>query len=434
MDFVSFLNTFVAKLNLKEMKKIRNLLFVSVILGSILIKSNTCFGQYNFIGKDLTNRRNVVTTAVPFLLITPDSRSGALGDAGVALSPDANSIHWNPAKLAFIESDLGVSLSYVPWLKALVPDINLSYLSYYMRIDEISTFGASLRYFSLGDIAFTNDQGEHIGDFRPNELALDGAYARKLSKSFSLGLALRLIYSNLAGNLALSSGAETKPGWAFAGDISGFWKVKPLEVAGRDLFINVGGNISNVGSKITYTDKIDRDFIPINLRLGTALKYEIDEYNDITLVFDLNKLLVPSLPVYQTDSSGRPVTNPDQTLLIYSGENPDVPVIQGILQSFYDAPGGSKEEIREINPSVGLEYWYKQQFAFRAGYFYEHKTKGNRQFFSVGIGLKYNILNLDVSYLIPSNTGTASQTSPLDKTLRFTLQFDFGQMKENKGN
>ncbi|MBL6962629.1 MAG: type IX secretion system outer membrane channel protein PorV [Bacteroidetes bacterium] len=397
------------------MKNIKGLSLLSLLAVLSLLPS-TLFAQWN-----LDGRRNVVTTAVPFLMITPDSRAGALGDAGVALPTDANAIHWNPAKLAFAEDNVGFTLSYVPWLKALVPDINLSYLSGYTRIDDMSAFGASLRYFSLGDITFTNDYGEFLGDFRPYELAVDGAYARKLSETFSLGLALRLIYSNLAGNTPLSNGTETKPGIAFAGDISAYWKPEPAQLDGKQLDIGVGANISNLGSKVTYTVETDRDFIPMNLKIGSYFNLHIDDYNEIAFIFDLNKLLVPTSPIYDPDSLTA------EGFRILAGKNPDVPVMQGLFQSFSDAPGGFKEELREINPAFGIEYWYDRMVAARAGYFYEHETKGNRQYVTLGIGLKYNILNLDVSYLIPTNNKTASQTSPLENTVRFTLLFNIGQ-------
>mgnify|MGYP003731092183 CR=1 FL=1 len=408
---------FVDQSERENMKNIKGLSFLSLVALLSLLPS-TLSAQFTFDG-----RRNVVTTAVPFLMITPDSRSGALGDAGVALPMDANAIHWNPAKLAFAEENMGLTLSYVPWLKALVPDINLSYLSGYSRIDEKSAFGASLRYFSLGDITFTNDYGEFLGDFRPYELAVDGAYARKLSETFSLGLALRLIYSNLAGNTPLSNGTETKPGVAFAGDISAYWKPEPVKLDGKQLDIALGGNISNLGSRITYTVETDRDFIPMNLRVGAYFNYHIDEYNEFAFTFDLNKLLVPTSPIYDPDS----FVNGE--FLILWGKNPDVPVMQGLFQSFSDAPGGFKEEMREINPAFGIEYWYDRMVAARAGYFYEHETKGNRQYLTLGIGLKYNILNLDVSYILPTGKKTASETSPLQNTVRFSLLFNLGTGK-----
>jgi hypothetical protein len=379
---------------------------------------------------DILGRRNVVSTAVPFLMITPDSRSGAMADAGVAIPSDPNAIHWNAAKLAFATDDMGLSISYVPWLRSLVPDINLSYLAGYKRIDPMSTFAASLRYFSLGDIDFTNDQGGSIGSYRPNELAVDGAYARKLSDQFSLGLALRFIYSNLTGGTPVNGTQATKPGYAFAGDLSGFWKGKDFSFMKKVFNINYGINISNMGSKITYTDETQRDFIPINLRVGTYINCVIDQYNQIALAIDLNKLLVPTAPIYSTDSSGNAIYGSDGNLVIYKGKNPEQPVIEGMLQSFSDAPGGFTEELREINPSLALEYWYNKQFAVRGGYFYEHPTKGNRQYVTLGIGLKYNILNIDVSYLIPTSGKTANQASPLQNTLRFSLLFNFGSDKD----
>jgi len=379
---------------------------------------------------DLLGRMNVVSTAVPFLMITPDSRSGAMADAGVAIPTDPNAIHWNTAKLAFATDDMGLSISYVPWLRSLVPDINLSYLSGFKRIDAMSTFGASLRYFSLGDIDFTNEQGQGIGSFRPNELAVDGAYARKLSEKFSLGLALRFIYSNLTGGTPVNGTQPTKAGTAFAGDLSGFWKGGNFTFMKKVCNMNFGVNISNVGSKITYTDQTQRDFIPMNLRVGTYINCVIDDYNQIALAVDLNKLLVPTAPIYKTDSSGNSILGPNGQLVILYGKNPNQPVIEGIIQSFTDAPGGFKEEIREINPSVALEYWYNKQFAARGGYFYEHPTKGNRQYVTLGLGLKYNILNIDVSYLIPTSGKTANQASPLQNTLRFSLIFNFGSEKD----
>lgn len=400
-----------------------------IFLLSLILTFNISFEASAQTKYDLTGRRNVVSTAVPFLLITPDSRSGAMADAGVAIPTDPNAIHWNAAKLAFAKDEMGLAVSYVPWLRSLVPDINLSYLSGYKRIDAMSTFGASLRYFSLGDIDFTNDKGEGMGSFRPSELALDGAYARKLSDNFSLGLALRFIYSNLTGGTPVN-GATTKPGIAYAGDLSGFWKGKDFTFYKKACNVNFGINMSNMGSKITYTDQTQRDYIPINLRIGTYINCVIDDYNQIALAVDLNKLMVPTAPIYETDSSGNPILTPGGLNKILYGKNPDQPVISGMLQSFSDAPGGFTEELREINPSVAIEYWYNKQFAARAGYFYEHPTKGNRQYVTVGLGLKYNILNIDVSYLIPTSGKTASQSSPLQNTLRFSLIFNFASDKE----
>lgn len=365
-------------------------------------------------------RMNVITTAVPFLTITPDSRSGAMGDAGVALDPDANSIHWNPAKLAYMKNPFGVSLSYTPWLKNLVPDINLNYLSGYYKIDEFSGFGGSLRYFTLGEINFTNENNESLGRFSPNELAVDGAYARRLSENFSIGIALRFIYSNLTGGTFIA-GSSTKPGTSFAGDASWYYRKKEVTIFGQKADWSLGMNIQNIGAKISYIKDAEADFIPINMKLGGYVNFHIDEYNEIAITADFNKLLVPTLPYIDPDSIG-----PNNEPVIILGQNPDVGVPAGMIQSFYDAPGGASEEFKEINPAIGLEYWYARTFALRAGYFYEHPTKGNRQFLTLGFGIKYNTLSLDFSYLVDARRN-AIGTSPLANTIRFTLNFNFNE-------
>ena len=390
--------------------------------GSLQAQTSSILGQIN-------SQSRVITTAVPFLLITPDSRSGALADAGVAISPDANSMAWNPAKLAFLNDPLAVSVSYTPWLRELVPDINLSYLSVAKKIDEFSGFGASLRYFTLGNITFTDNTGQTLREFSPNEFALDLGYARKLSDHFSIGVAGRFIYSNLAGVTTLSNGSTTNAAIAFAGDISGYYtkKVKVSDYSGE---LTYGFNISNLGNKITYTDENDKDFLPQNLKVGTALHLVIDDYNEITATIDLNKLLVPTPPVYKTDSSGNVLQSPGGGgLQILRGQEPDVPIIQGAVQSFYDAPGGFKEQMQEINPSIGVEYWYDKQIAARAGYFYEAPTKGDRQYITLGLGIKYKVLQIDFAYLVPTTSQLSVQHSPLENTLRFTLQFFLGRGK-----
>jgi len=361
------------------------------------------------------DRLNTITTAVPLLLIAPDARAGAMGDAGVATTPDANSIHWNPSKMAFIKDDMGFSVSYTPWLRQLVPDINLAYLSGYKRIDKDQVLGATLLYFSLGNIVFTNIVGEVTGDFNPNEFAIDIAYARKLSTKFSGGLALRYIYSNLTGGAFLTGGQETHAGQSIAADVSAYYQ-NDITVGGKDAVLGVGVNISNIGSKISYTESAKRSFIPINMRLGTSLAVDLDNYNTLSFAADINKLLVPTPPEYDTDSAGN--------RFMVAGKNPDRSVVSGMFGSFGDAPGGFKEEMREITYSFGLEYWYDKQFAIRAGYFYEHATKGNRKYFTLGAGLKYNVFGIDFSYLIPTG-----QINPLENTLRFTLLFDFEAFK-----
>ena len=363
---------------------------------------------------ELTGGLNTITTAVPFLLIAPDSRSGAMGDVGVATSPDANSMHWNPAKLAFTSEDIGASISYVPWLRALVPDINLSYITGYKKLDDNQAVGLEMRYFSLGDITFTDIVGTTIGQYKPHEFALGGSYARKLSDQFSLAISARYIYSNLTGGQS-AGGIETVAGQSIASDLAGFY-TKPVRMGGQDMDLAVGLNISNIGSKVSYTATTIRDFIPINMRLGTALGADIDDYNKISLAIDMNKLLVPTPPI--TDNGE-----------IVSGKDSDVGVVSGILQSFGDAPGGYKEEFREINYSVGSEYWYNDQFAIRAGYFFEHDTKGGRKFFTFGSGVKYSAFILDFSYLVNASTD-AGATNPLANTMRFSMTWNFGAMKE----
>lgn len=361
------------------------------------------------------NELNTITTAVPFLLISPDSRSGAMGDVGVATTPDANSLHWNPAKLAFVEDDLGFSVSYVPWLRALVPDINLSYLAGYKKIGDNQAVGLELRYFSLGNITFTDLQGRVLTDYKPNEFALGTSYSRKLSDDFSLSIAGRYIYSDLTGGQS-ASGIPTVAGQSVAADVSGYYQ-RAIRLGKQDADLAFGGNISNIGNKISYTETAVRDFIPINLRLGTSLSTEFDDYNKMSIAFDINKLLVPTPPEYNTDGE------------IIEGKDPNVSVVSGIFQSFGDAPGGFNEEMREINYSVGTEYWYADQFAIRAGYFFEHETKGGRKYFTFGSGVKYNVFELDFSYLINASKAI-NGNNPLANTMRFTLVFDFGAMGE----
>ena len=359
---------------------------------------------------------NTITTAVPFLLISPDSRSGGMGDIGVATTPDANSLHWNPAKYSFIDQEVGFTVSYVPWLRELVPDINLSYISGYKKLNKNDVIAMELRYFTLGDITFTDIVGNNLGQYKPNEFAIGSSYSRKLSDQFSLAISARYIYSNLTGGQS-AGGIATNAGQSIAADVAGYY-VKDIRIAKKDMELAFGANISNIGNKISYTETSTRDFIPINLRLGTALNADLDEYNKISFAFDLNKLLVPTPPIYNDSID-------DQ---IDFGKDPNVSVVSGIFQSFGDAPGGFNEEMREINFSIGTEYWYDNQFAIRAGYFNEHNTKGGRKFFTFGSGVKYNVFALDFSYLINASRAI-NGNNPLANTMRFTLTFDFGQMQ-----
>lgn len=359
----------------------------------------------------LNGQINTISTAVPFLRITSDARAAAMGDAGIATSADANSIYWNPAKLSFAENTVGLTASYTPWLRQLVNDIYLANISGYKQLDDKQTLAASLVYFDLGNITFTNITGEPIGDFSPNEFVTTVAYARKLSDYFSTGIALKFIYSNLAAGQNVG-GTTIKAGKAAAADISAYYE-RDIKISDFKSKFAFGTNISNVGSKITYTESIDKDFIPINLGIGTALDIEVDDYNDITFAFDINKLLVPTPDTLDINANGIP-------------DFKEKGVVSGMFGSFTDAPGGFSEEIAELMYSFGVEYWYSDQFAIRAGYFNEHSTKGNRKYITAGLGLKLNVFGLNVSYLIPSN----SQRNPLDNTLRFTLLFNFDKSKE----
>ncbi len=365
---------------------------------------------------EVTGQINAIQTAVPFLTIAPDSRSGALGDAGVAISPDLNSQHWNIAKYAFIKGTGGVSISYSPWLRRLIGDINLAYLSGYYRIDKRQVVSTSLRYFSLGNITFTDIFGNTTRNFNPNEWAFDVGYSRAFSDYLSGGIAFRFIHSNLTGGQTAGNTTETKPGNSFAADVAIYYN-RDIDLGAMDGNAGFGVNISNIGTKISYTSDRDPDFIPTNLRIGGLFGMDIDSYNTINFTLDLNKLLVPTPPIW--DSTGNQ---------IIAGKDPRVSVPMGMVQSFYDAPGGAREEFNEIAWAIGLEYWYDHQFAVRGGYFYEHETKGNRKFFTLGVGLKLNIFSLDFSYLLP-----VAQNHPLSNTLRFTLAFDFDSFQNQNG-
>ncbi|HBS87663.1 MAG: hypothetical protein A2W91_15475 [Bacteroidetes bacterium GWF2_38_335] len=377
----------------------------------------------NITGEFFTGDINTITTAVPFLMIAPDSRAGAMGDVGVATSPDANSMHWNPAKYAFAEEDMSLSISYTPWLRQLVNDINLAYVSGYKKMDKRQVIGVSLLYFSLGDITFTDNNGSTIGQFKPNEFSLDGAYSRLFGEHLSGSVSLRYIYSNLTGGQFVQ-GIQSHAGQAVSADVSTFY-TKEIQMGDRDGNMAFGLNISNIGSKISYTENQERDFIPINLRLGAALTTEMDDYNKLTFAMDINRLMVPTPPVY--DGIGREPEN------IIAGKDPNVSIPVGMFRSFNDAPGVImadstrnvfKEEMREMNYAVGAEYWYSDQFAIRGGYFYEHETKGNRKYFTLGLGLRLKVFGLDFAYLIPQK-----QNNPLANTLRFTLIFNFDGLK-----
>jgi hypothetical protein len=391
--------------------------YLSPFLGCLIIAfaANTTKAQSTAnvgVGTNAVNTNgsnNAIVTAVSFLTITPDSRSGAMGDAGVALSPDVNANYWNPSKLAFVEDKSEMSLSYSPWLRSLVPEVNLAYLSYVHRLDDRNAIGASLRYFNLGTIELYDNLGNAQGTYQPNEYSVDGSFSRKFGNNFSLGLTLRYIHSNLGnGTGGFTSAQQVKGGNSVAADVSMYYK-NPTQVFGTDALFAFGANISNVGSKISYTDAGQKYFIPTNLKLGIANTWFLDDFNQVTFAFDVNKLLVPTPPI--RDANGN----------IISGKDDNRSVVSGIFGSFSDAPGGFSEELQEISYSPAFEYWYNKQFALRAGYFYENPNKGNRQYLTLGAGLKYQDFNLDFSYLIASQDKSA-----LANTLRFTLLFNFG--------
>lgn len=397
-----------------------------LVFSTVCVLNFTTSGQLtqNNSSQTSTWQLNTITTAVPFLQITPDSRSGAMGDAGVALPADANATFWGPAKLSFSKEKSEVSFSYSPWLRALVNDMSLAYLSGYKKVSKNQAIGASLRYFTLGNITFTDEVGTNIMDFKPNEFAIDACFGQKFSESFSGGIAIRYIYSNLTGGQTVL-GADSKPGMAIASDISLFYSKENISLGKKGGIFNVGMSATNIGNKIRYTNSDKRDFIPANLRLGTYLGAQLDKYNLLGFTVDFNKLLVPSPPKYSADGEK-----------IIAGKDNNVGVATAIVQSFTDAPGqlddnnqviaGSvlREELREINIASGFEYWYDKQFAFRTGYFYEHFSKGNRQFITLGAGLKYQVLTIDMSYLI-----STTQQNPLANTLRFTMRFTLGAKK-----
>ena len=417
---------------------LKNILGVSFsfLAGVVLAQPNNSGGATD---EDL--QLNTITTAVPFMAITPDSRAGGMGDAGTALSADANSIYWNTSMLNFAKQRSELSLSYTPWLRQLTNDIHLSYLSGYYKINDRNAVAGALRFFSLGEITFTDASGNVIRDDKPSELELTGGYAFKLSERLSIGVNGKFAYSNLTGGLTVA-GVNTKAGIAGATDLSFTYYNDDAKIGNLRGVYTFATTINNVGNKVAYSELQSRDFIPMNLKIGNSFKAEIDKYNSILWAIDVQKLLVPTPPVYELIGS-------DYEMI--AGRSNDVGVISGMLQSFYDAPGvpskdesgdyiqnadgtyqvvkGTrlKEELAEINLATGIEYWYNNVLALRGGFFYEHRTKGNRQYINFGVGFKYNMFGIDVSYL----ASVSGRQSPLANTLRFTLRLNLGG---NSGN
>lgn len=388
------------------MKKALFLLLLSSVSMLGFAQLNNPNADVDWLSGKVENGNRIISTGVPLLLIAPDSRAGAMGDVGAASKPDANSIHWNVAKLSFTEKKAGLSFSYTPWLRQIVSDIKLMYLSGYYKIDDRSTVGGSLTYFSLGSIDFFSEEGISTGTYKPNEFAFDLAYSMKLSNNLSLSLTGRYIRSDLTQGQNVGT-TQTHAANAAAADLGLYYQNKlNIDLPSEYAF---GLQISNLGTKISYSDNMESSFLPANLRLGGRYTMDFDQFNNLSLMVDLNKLLVPTPPVYNEDGS------------IYAGMDPNVGILQGAIQSFYDAPNGLKEEMQEISLSVGAEYWYNKVLAVRAGYFYEAKNKGARQYLTVGAGLRYNVMGLDISYLISTS---ALSNNPLKNTLRIALTFD----------
>ena len=400
--------------------KIRSLLIVALVA----IAANS-FGQYSYSGAQYAP--NVITTAVPFLSIAPDARGGAMGDCGVASEADVYSMHYNPAKYVYLENKMSVGLGYSPWLRNLVSDMNLAYLAFGYKFNERSALGATLRYFSAGEINFRDENNVDLGTYNPNEWALDVAYSRMLGDYLSAAVAGRFIYSDLTPGQA----DYAQKGLSVAADVALYYK-RPVEwFSDIDADVAWGVDVSNIGSKISYNGSSDRrDFIPTNLRVGGGLKLELDEYNTLAFNVDLNKLLVPTPPARDPNTGE-----------ILGGYDNNVGTVTGMIHSFYDAPGFGfnqatnqweqygkfREELSEITEGIGIEYWYNNIFAVRGGFFNEMPRKGNRRYVTLGAALRYNVFNLDISYLIACSNKVG--TNPLENTLRFNLTFNFGNKK-----
>ena len=359
--------------------------------------------------QDKKDMFNPIYTSVTSQMIAPDARAAGMGDVGAATDPDVNSQYWNPAKYPFTISRAGVSLNYTPWLRQIVNDIDLAYLAGYYRIGDYSAVSGSLRYFSLGEVL--TDYSADSMTINPYEMSLDVAYSLMLSEKFSIGAALRWIYSDLTYDYT----DDTSPGSAFAADLSCYYN-NYIMLGSRECQLGLGMNISNIGSKINFGGDDHSEFIPTNLRVGASLMVPIDEYNRFSISADANKLLVPTYPM---DENG------EYSEAYAEDHYYNISSIAGIFKSFSDAPGGAKEELQEINYSVGAEYVYHDQFSLRAGYHHESENKGNLKYFTLGAGFRMNVFSLDVGYVIAT-----AKSNPLDQTLRFTLAFDMDGIKD----
>ena len=367
--------------------------------------------QYSETGQS----NNYISTGIPILQIAPDAISGALGDAGAAYAPNAYSAHWNNAKLAFAEKKMSISTTYTPWLHKLGTDMNFLYLGGYMRITGRSAVGASLTYFSLGEIDHTGDEGQHLGQFHPNEFMVDVTYSMRLSDNLALGATGRFIHDDITNGLVVED-QTTKSANALAADVGLYYQYD----VDRSQQVAAALTVSNLGSKLSYSDDdTENEFLPANMRIGLRYSYEVDDYNTVNALLDFNKLLVPTPPDTNGDGTWSGLY---QNMTDYRQTSS----MQGVIQSFYDAPGGMSEELREISVSAGAEYWYANTVAARLGYFYEHKTKGGRQYLTAGIGLKYKSMDIDLSYLVPT---TNFSNNPLANTVRVSLTFNVDKKK-----
>lgn len=383
------------------MNKLALALVTSLYAGTVLAQTVGSSGT-SLIGQDSTNK--VITTAVPFLMITPDSRAAGMGDAGVATSPDGNSAHWNAAKLVFVDKGYGVSASYTPWLGKIINDMSIFYLSGFYKLNNKQVIAASMKYFNLGEVQFNQgpDPADLLGRYNPREFAFDVTYSTKLTEQMSIGGSLRYIHSNLTGYLSTNS-FDARPGNSVAVDF-GMYYNKPIVWKNSNLAF--GATITNLGGKISYSDANNKDFLPTNLRIGSAYRMEINQMSTLAFALDFNKLMVPSpAPGSKTK-----------------------PMLSGVLGSFTDAKGGLSEELAEITTSLGMEYWYNNTVAARLGYFYEAKDKGNRKYLTAGLGVRYEKFGLDVAYLVPTN----KRENALAETLRFTLMMVFKQKEKEE--
>jgi hypothetical protein len=402
-----------------------------VLAGSTV---NEGYSQSTSLGQKLSTTANVITTSVPSLLIGPDSRIGGMGETGVAVDKDINAQHWNPAKYVFSENPFGLGFSFSPWLAGLgVNDIYLAYLAGYAKVSKMDAISFSLRYFSMGDMEFTNIDGQIIGRYSPREFAIDAAYSRKLVENWSMAVTGRFVYSKLTNYTSYGDQTSIKAGITGAVDVSLFYNKDLRAERVESSHIAWGLCLSNIGGKVSYsTVSTVRSFLPANFRTGIAYTVGLDKYNKLTLAFDLNKLLVPTMPTWKRDSSGRIMLNPNNDPIIdkggWKGKLPrDISPAEALLVSWVDAPGGFGEEMREFIENFGLEYDYSDLFFIRTGFFNEAKTKGNRKYITFGVGIKYSMFSIDASYILP----VSRRNHPLENTLRFSLTFDFGTKKNN---